>query len=75
MSSALSRVGVVLINKRADRRRCGERAFRDHRINAEFFVELLGLQRQCMHQVTHIQNRRAFFDNGFLYVARIEVST
>ena len=66
-------VGVVLIDKRADRCRRGECAFRDYRFNAEFGIQQFRLQGQCMHQVAHVQNRRAFFRDGLLDVARVEV--
>ena len=65
--------GVVLVDKCADRRRRGEGAFRDFRLYTEFFFQLIRLQRQCMHQIAHIQNRRAHLLDGFGYVARLEI--
>ena len=65
--------GVVLVDAGADRRRGGERTFRDLRLDAELGGQGFRLQRQRMHQVAHVEHLRALFLDGLRDVARFEI--
>ncbi|MNC26124.1 hypothetical protein D3C75_742450 [compost metagenome] len=63
----------MLVDKGADSRRRSECPFRDHRFNAELFIEVFRLQRKAVHQVSHIQHFGPFARDGFSDVAGVEV--